>query len=64
MWWTKGCPKCSGDLFEDKQIGDSDIKCLQCGYVLRPQDLMALKESLRTAKATVPARRIAVEAAA
>lgn len=33
-WWIKTCPKCHGDLYEDRFLGDWDIKCLQCGYVL------------------------------
>ncbi|MCG3776299.1 MAG: hypothetical protein JW395_3152 [Nitrospira sp.] len=65
MWQTKGCPKCNGDLFEEKLLGDSEIRCLQCGYVMRPQDLLALREALRARAAqAAPARRVKVPQAA
>ena len=40
--WSKGCPKCGGDLYEDRWLGDSDVKCLQCGYVLPVAQARAL----------------------
>lgn len=57
MWWTKACPKCGGDLFEDKLLRDMDIKCLQCGYVLLgqyEQDLKAQARSQQTPSSTRP----------
>jgi hypothetical protein len=32
MWRLKGCPKCKGDLFLDRDIEGSFEHCLQCGY--------------------------------
>jgi DNA-directed RNA polymerase subunit M/transcription elongation factor TFIIS len=32
MWKFNKCPKCSGDIFIDQDIGTSYEKCLQCGY--------------------------------
>ena len=28
----KGCPRCGGDLFVEKDASDADEVCLQCGY--------------------------------
>lgn len=28
----KGCPRCSGDLYEEEYLGGKDLVCLQCGY--------------------------------
>ena len=41
-WWMKECPKCQGDLFEDKLMGDREITCLQCGYVLPTAEMSIL----------------------
>jgi hypothetical protein len=27
-----GCVKCQGDLYVERNIGDADLVCLQCGY--------------------------------
>lgn len=32
MWRLKGCPKCNGDLYLDKDTNGWEEKCLQCGY--------------------------------
>lgn len=42
-WWMKACPKCRGDLFESRLLGDVEIGCLQCGYVVPREQGMALK---------------------
>ena len=31
MFHLKGCPKCRGDLFFEKDFYGSYFKCLQCG---------------------------------
>jgi hypothetical protein len=28
----RGCPKCEGDLYVERDIGSSDLVCLQCGF--------------------------------
>jgi hypothetical protein len=28
----RGCGKCEGDLFVERNLGDADLVCLQCGY--------------------------------
>ena len=28
----KGCARCAGDLFVEKDLGNTDLVCLQCGY--------------------------------
>lgn len=31
MFWFKHCPRCSGDLFEDRDQYGKFIMCIQCG---------------------------------
>ena len=42
--WRKACPKCGGDVYEERYLEDAEIKCLQCGYVLPAVRAMALKQ--------------------
>ncbi len=28
----KGCTRCGGDLFNERDVGHTDLVCLQCGY--------------------------------
>lgn len=44
MMWLKACPRCRGDLFKERNVGDSSMVCLQCGHVLTK----AQEEILRT----------------
>ena len=32
MFWFKQCPRCSGDLFEDRDQYGTFITCMQCGF--------------------------------
>jgi predicted nucleic-acid-binding Zn-ribbon protein len=32
MWKLKGCPKCQGDVFLEKDASGWYERCLQCGY--------------------------------
>jgi Zn ribbon nucleic-acid-binding protein len=46
-WKLKGCPRCHGDLYRDKEI-DGEIYefCIQCGYhnVLIPAESITAKD--------------------
>ena len=33
MFWFKLCPRCSGDLFEDRDRYGKFITCMQCGLI-------------------------------
>ena len=33
MYWLKGCNKCGGDLYLEKDRFGSYVSCLQCGGV-------------------------------
>ena len=46
MFWLKCCPKCAGDLYEDRDLYGSQRACLQCGHYLT-QEEMAYKPSYR-----------------
>ena len=28
----KGCARCAGDLYVEKDVGSTDLVCLQCGF--------------------------------
>ncbi|MBM3943061.1 MAG: hypothetical protein FJ316_09090 [SAR202 cluster bacterium] len=32
MFWFKGCPRCSGDVYEDQDQYGPFITCVQCGF--------------------------------
>ena len=32
MYWFKLCPRCSGDLSEDRDQYGKFIRCMQCGF--------------------------------
>jgi uncharacterized Zn finger protein len=34
MYWLKACPRCSGDLHEIKDVGETYVSCIQCGRIL------------------------------
>ena len=36
MFWLKCCPRCEGDLYEDKDTYGRYVACLQCGRVINP----------------------------
>lgn len=42
MFWLKGCPKCGGDLHDEKDIHGFYVACLQCGRYLTHQQESAL----------------------
>jgi hypothetical protein len=42
MVLLKRCPKCSGDLFLERDIYGSNLRCLQCGKTLNRDEIMAL----------------------
>lgn len=44
MMWLKACPRCRGDLFKERSVGDASMICLQCGHVLTKSQ----EEVLRT----------------
>jgi hypothetical protein len=60
MYWLKACPRCRGDLREEKDLYGVFITCIQCGYVASSVE----EEELRTngrieIAAAPPAARVA-----
>jgi len=49
MWTTKGCPRCSGDLYEERYLGAREVRCLQCGHELNAQELAEVTARVRRA---------------
>ena len=42
----KGCPRCNGDIFIDRDIYGWYEQCLQCGYMSDLVSLVDMKEQL------------------
>ncbi len=57
MWVTKGCPRCSGDLYQERLLGEREVRCLQCGYGLKPQEIAAIVTARAGRKAPRSAAR-------
>lgn len=37
-WWLKACPKCHGDLYEERAWGETNVVCLLCGRALTREE--------------------------
>lgn len=62
MMWLKGCRRCRGDLYLERDIGSSRVVCLQCGHVAaeaqerRPVEVVrATRREARRSAEPVPA---------
>ncbi len=42
MYWLKGCPRCRGDLHNDRDSHGTYMACLQCGHYLTPEEELVL----------------------
>ena len=49
MFWLKCCPRCEGDLYEDKDTYGRYLACLQCGRVINPKIESGANNNLDTA---------------
>jgi hypothetical protein len=49
MFWFKICPRCCGDLSEDRDQYGRYISCIQCGHYLTEAEEVVLKYGPRTA---------------
>ena len=47
MFWLKSCPRCKGDLYENKDIYGRYVACFQCGHFLGEDEEFALRYSGR-----------------
>jgi hypothetical protein len=43
MYWLKACPRCRGDLHDEKDFYGAYVGCIQCGYVLNSLEEDALR---------------------
>jgi len=43
MYWLKACPRCRGDLHEEKDFYGAYVACIQCGYVVNSLEENALR---------------------
>jgi len=49
MLWLKGCPRCDGPLYDDKDKYGYYILCMRCGYDLNSVEVEKLLEINRRA---------------
>lgn len=47
MMWLKSCPRCNGDLYENKDPYGRYVSCVQCGYYLSEVEEVVLRYSSR-----------------
>ncbi len=57
MLRLKSCPRCHGDMMEEKLLGEVELACLQCGHRSFPQAVARLTS--RQARDTRPLSRAA-----
>jgi transcription initiation factor TFIIIB Brf1 subunit/transcription initiation factor TFIIB len=50
MMWLKGCRRCRGDLYLERDVGSSRVVCLQCGYVAAEVQDHRTKEPVRATR--------------
>lgn len=43
MFWFKACRRCGGDLYLGRDNLGDYIACLQCGYLLKPEEETVLR---------------------
>ena len=64
--WRRGCPRCGGDLFEERHLESVDMVCLQCGHILTgEQETIMRGNSVATVARTIRGKgseRVAVAA--
>lgn len=54
MWRLKGCPKCKGDLYFDRDRNGWFEECLQCGHVQYLEGITFLRMGGRPLMAREP----------
>ncbi len=45
MLWLRSCPRCTGDLSEQRDIYGSEVMCVQCGYYLNASEETRLRRT-------------------
>ena len=56
MFWLKCCPRCGGDLYDDRDQYGYYIACVQCGHYLTEAEEVLLKHAARPRPASGPSR--------
>ncbi len=46
MVWTRCCPRCEGDLQDNRDIYGGYFVCIQCGYYLTDSEEARLRHSI------------------
>lgn len=48
----KACPRCGGDVYPEKDLFDTNYKCLQCGHVLNQTESQTVDQLIASRAAT------------
>ncbi len=54
MWKVRGCPRCGGDIFVDRDLNGWYEQCLQCSYQHELKHLAEFKEPTAVPLGTPP----------
>ena len=54
MFWFKKCPRCSGDLYEEKDQYGHFITCMQCGFSKDAEERLADSSDISLEPAAAP----------
>ena len=58
MWMLKGCPRCGGDTYVEKDMFGRCERCLQCGHIRDLEVMVEVKaEEMVSLRETRPSRR-------
>ncbi len=58
MWKFKGCPRCAGDVFIEKDLDGWYEQCLQCSYRSELKNLAEFKEPVSTGRTQSKGRTV------
>jgi DNA-directed RNA polymerase subunit M/transcription elongation factor TFIIS len=53
--WIKACPKCGGDLYNDRDVMGYYRQCLQCGYTFYEQRRRPARDDDKSSDGRKPA---------
>ena len=48
MYWLRGCTKCGGDLYLERDKFGSYVSCIQCGNIRLDFDVPVMETTART----------------
>jgi hypothetical protein len=59
MFWLKACPRCLGDLHEERDLYGPYVVCIQCGCILTSEEEQRLMPPEPWNRRGQPGRKVA-----